>query len=237
MHSEAMELLRLFRAKSSVVQVRSHIELLPGGAGPGEPVSEDVRRMVVAAVLHLGSRSFSHFLNATERYLDILRYVTPDPAGRQVLLAVVYDYWRYSAQQRLVTVDKYVQYGILEGLDVVNWIFTSAESEMGGEEGDGWTDMENWEVLQMCLDKHVGRVEGLKRRLRQVEREDEAAKARKAADLLAKGETVGEVPEDGALPCSAAEECELTPTRRRSARSFQGCSGRPLISRHPHEQS
>ena len=62
---------------------------------------------------------------------------------------------------RLITVDKYLQYGILEGIDIVEWVF-SRERGVGesGDGGDGWTDGEKWEVLRMCLEKHVGRVIG-----------------------------------------------------------------------------
>ena len=91
---------------------------------------------------------------------------------------------------RLVTIDKYVQYGVLEGEDVVDWVF--ADDQKSGEEADGWTDGFKWEVLRMTLEKHVGRVTAVKRRVRAVEQEDETARARRAAEKLEQGEGVGE---------------------------------------------
>ena len=44
----------------------------------------------------------------------------------------------------------------------------------------------------MTLDKHVGRVGAVKRRVRDVEREDEVAKARRAAERIESGEGLGE---------------------------------------------
>lgn len=146
--------------------------------------------MASETLLHLGSRSFSHFLNATERYLDVLRYLTPDSPARRTLLDGVSSYWRQSSQMRLVTVDKYLQYGVLEGLDVVSWIFAEQGGGAGGDDGDGWTDGDKWEMLRMCLDKHVGKVAGARRRVRLVEKEDEAARARRAAEKLERGEGV-----------------------------------------------
>ena len=93
---------------------------------------------------------------------------------------------------RLVTVDKYLQYGVLEGLDVIDWVFADETRGAGGDDGDGWTDGNTWEMLRMCLDKHVGKVAGVKRRVRMVEKEDEAARARRAAEKLERGEGVGE---------------------------------------------
>jgi nuclear cap-binding protein subunit 1 len=89
-----------------------------------------------------------------------------------------------------VTIDKYIQYGVLEGSDVVEWIF--GPDEAVGEEADGWTDGFKWEVLRMTLEKSVGRVTAVRRRVRAVEREDEVARARKAAEKLERGEGVGE---------------------------------------------
>ena len=88
--------------------------------------------------------------------------------------------------------DKYIQYGILEGLDVVEWVFSKGSIGESGDGGDGWTDGEKWEVLRMCLEKHVGRVMGMRRRVRAVDREDEAARAKRAAEKLESGEGVGE---------------------------------------------
>lgn len=149
--------------------------------------------MAIETILQLGSRSFSHFLNATERYLDLLRFLTPDPASRQLLLSGVSSYWKSSQQMQLITIDKYVQYGVLEGLDIVDWVFSEGEGTGGGaDEADGWTDGHKWEILRMCLDKHSGRVAAVRRRLKAVERADEAARARRAADVLEKGGDVGE---------------------------------------------
>ena len=159
-------------------------------ATAGEPIPKEYTLMATETLLHLGSRSFSHFLNATERYLDLLRSITPDPESRQAILEAVANYWQRSSQLRLVTLDKYLQYGVLEGLDVVEWVF-SAETQPG-EEADGWTDGHQWEILRMVLDKHVGRVNAVKRRVKAVEKEDENARARKAAEKLEQGEGVGE---------------------------------------------
>ncbi len=52
------------------------------------------------------------------------------------------------------------------------------------------------EVLVMCLDKFVGRVVAVRKRVRAVEREDEAARARRAAERLERGEGVGDADAD-----------------------------------------
>ncbi|OCF55167.1 nuclear cap-binding protein subunit 1 [Kwoniella mangroviensis CBS 10435] len=192
LHTEAKELLQLFRSKTSPSDIRTHIENLPNSSsGNGESISEDIRKMVFETLLHLGSRSFSHFLNATERYLDLLRYLTSESSSRKLLLESVWTYWKYSHQMKLISIDKYLQYGILEGLDIVEYLFESADSDEV-EEGDGWTDGWKFEILKMTIEKHVGRTQSIKNRLKMIEREDEMARARRAAELLEKGGDVGE---------------------------------------------
>lgn len=193
LHAEATELLKMYRQKSSAEDVRVHLSTLPDAfSGPDEPMSPEVRLMAVETLLQLGARSFSHFLNATERYLDVLRFLTPDPSSRQILLKGVYHFWQSSPHMRLIVLDKYIQYGILEGLDVVDWVFSSTDEAGGANVADGWTDGWKWEVLRMCLDKHVGRVAAVRNRVKLVEKEDETARARRAAERLERGEGVGE---------------------------------------------
>ncbi|AFR93047.2 nuclear cap-binding protein subunit 1 [Cryptococcus neoformans C23] len=189
LHAEAAALLSQIRQKLPSTEIIKYItEMSNASSGPDEPLYPAIRQMAFETISHLGSRSFSHFLNATERYSDVLRFLTPDFASRRILLDAVNSYWRRSSEMRLVTLDKYLQYGILEGIDIIEWIFADDEAE--GEEGDGWTDGDKWEVLSMCLEKHLGRVKAISRRLKVIEREDEAARARKAGEQLERGEDV-----------------------------------------------
>lgn len=190
MHSEAVELLKLMRQKATAADLKSYLNGLPGSREEGsESLSPPIIQLATETLLKLGDRSFSHFLNATERYLEILRYLTSDYSSRRVVLEAVQSFWRRSGQMCLITVDKYLQYGVLEPLDVVDWVFAD-DTSSGDDSNDGWTDGSKWEMLRMTLDKVVGRVVGVRRRLRDVDRADEVARARRAAERLERGEGV-----------------------------------------------
>ena len=223
-HAEAVELHKLYRQKVPAKEVYAHLATLPNtSSGPGEPIPKAVALLATETLLHLGSRSFSHFLNATERYIDLLRDLTPDRQSRQIILEGIHEYWQRSGQMRLTTIDKYIQYGVLEGLDVVDWIFAEDDSKPG-EEADGWTDGFKWEVLRMTLDKAVGRVNSSKARFKLVEREDEAARARKAAEKLDRGEGVGEdedVETSGTCERAAASRARRNLTERNNVADYQ----------------
>ena len=223
MHAQAVELLKLLRDRAGTEQVKSYLDSLASDS------QESIRLMAAETILHLGSRSFSHFLNATERYLDTIRSLTPDPPSRRILLDAVSSYWRRSSQMRLVTVDKYIQYGILEGVDIVDWVFADEgglrRGSEGGEGGDGWTDGDSWEMLSMCLDKHVGRVVGVRNRIKAVDKEDESARARRAAEKLESGEGVGESedvePEGGSLTVGRGNKRLMKLVHRGQARAIE----------------
>ncbi|GMK55464.1 hypothetical protein CspeluHIS016_0205200 [Cutaneotrichosporon spelunceum] len=196
LHAEAVDLLRRMKNKALSHEVKNFITDLPDAMNPdGDSLLRaPIVKMVAETILKLGDRSFSHFLNATERYLEVLRFVTNDYASRRVVLDAIGSFWRRSSQMRLITIDKYLQYNILEPLDVVDWIFAA---QPGSDTvPDGWTDVDKWELLCMTLDKVVGRVVRERRRLRTVEKADEVARARRAAERLERGEGVGMEDED-----------------------------------------
>ncbi|BEI93243.1 uncharacterized protein CcaverHIS019_0508710 [Cutaneotrichosporon cavernicola] len=191
LHAEASDLLRRMKNKAPSHEVKNFITDLPDAMDQGGDslLRASIVKMVTETILKLGDRSFSHFLNATERYLDVLRFITNDYASRRVVLDAIVSFWRRSSQMRLITIDKYLQYSILEPLDVVDWVFAA---EAGSDTvPDGWTDVDKWEVLRMALDKIVGRVVRERRRLRAVDKADEVARARRAAERLERGEGVG----------------------------------------------
>lgn len=195
LHNEAVTLLRMMKQKAPSNEVKDYINDLPGARSDDDSLSAPVLQMVTETILKLGDRSFSHFLNATERYLEVLRYITSDYASRRAILDAIQSFWQRSSQMRLITVDKYLQYSILEPLDVVDWLFASDVS-LGDDTPDGWTDVDKWELLRMTLDKVVGRVVGVRRRLRAVDKADEVARARRAAERLEHGEGIGMDDED-----------------------------------------
>jgi nuclear cap-binding protein subunit 1 len=191
LHGPAVDLLRRMKNKAPSHEVKNFITDLPDAMDQGGQtlLQAPIVQMVAETVLKLGDRSFSHFLNATERYLEVLRFITGDAPSRRVVLDAIANFWRRSPQMRLITADKYLQYGVLEPLDVVDWVF--ADDASSDSVPDGWTDATKWELLRMTLDKVVGRVVRERRRLRAVDKADEVARARRAAERLERGEGVG----------------------------------------------
>jgi hypothetical protein len=61
-----------------------------------------VRRLVpsiaIQSLLHIGAHSLSHFLNAVERHLTVLRALPETPEAKEHVLELVANFWNRSHQ-------------------------------------------------------------------------------------------------------------------------------------------
>jgi nuclear cap-binding protein subunit 1 len=174
-HDAAQSVLDDLRARRDAGDVLAHVRALSAGLVEGglstEEADDALRSVSMQALLHVGARSFSHLLNALERYLPLLRAL----GGRAELLRATARFWRAHAQMVGVVADKLVQYQVVDPADVVAFVF---------EEGAG-IDAERWDLLRGALDKAHGRVARQRRLVAQLRKEDEesraAAKAKEGA--------------------------------------------------------
>lgn len=128
-----------------------------------------VRSIAIQSLLHIGARSFSHFLNAVERYLIVLRALTGPPETKGHVLELIANFWKRSHQMVGIVFDKLMQYQIVEPADVAGWVF--AHSSRGLD----------WDLLRSAVDKANGRVVVARRRVATLRKEDDDAHARAKA--------------------------------------------------------
>ncbi|GAA5880762.1 hypothetical protein JCM16303_004343 [Sporobolomyces ruberrimus] len=178
----ASSFLRLIRSKASVQdaeeELKSFQKSLESEHGMnGEEAERVTRDMAIQTVLNVGSRSFSHFLNALERYLVLLRNLTPSAAKKQDLLRAVSNFWRRNGQFHLIVLDKLLQYRLLEPSDVISWVFAP---QVDGEKRKTWADLDLWQTVGVVLRTLESRTEAGRGRLEGLKREEETREAEKA---------------------------------------------------------
>nr|ASF90199.1 hypothetical protein SPAR04796 [Bartheletia paradoxa] len=187
-HADAAALLLLLRQKATVDDVSIRITELRTSfveeSGMTDEEAEIISRdIAVQSILSIGSRSFSHFLNATERYLPLLRSLTPTPVGRLALLRSVSRFWKNNEQLITIVFDKLIQYRIVEPAEVIQWVFSPEEHisegtmDVDSVVSRDWSGGAGWDVLRMTLDKVNGRVLQVRDRLALARRDDEAQRA------------------------------------------------------------
>ncbi|KAF9643748.1 hypothetical protein BDM02DRAFT_3181735 [Thelephora ganbajun] len=173
-HDAAQSVLGLLRGRSKAEDVMSSLESLRNS------LADVLRSIAIQSLLHTGSRSFSHFLNAVERYLPLLRNLaaggisssggTPSLEARMDILTASARFWKRNRQMVGIVFDKLMQYQIVDPTDVASWTFGSG---LGNGKGPLKVDHRQWDLLKGALDKANGRVMIARRRVIALRKEDE----------------------------------------------------------------
>lgn len=186
-YETAQGLLDLLRGRNTAETVLEHVESLRNSSEVSETT---IRFITIQALLHIGSRSFSHLLNAIERYLPLLRAISGSSSGddgerktigstiaeaRMDILSATAAFWKSNTQMVGIVFDKLMQYQIVDPGDVVDWVFENRDKE--GVLGEGL----DWELLKAAVDKANGRVLIARRKVTSVKKDEEDKRAREKA--------------------------------------------------------
>ncbi|KAK7051321.1 Nuclear cap-binding protein subunit 1 [Paramarasmius palmivorus] len=195
-HDAAQSILNLFRGRAQAADVIAHLDTVKSNvenesSESGQVINPDtvMRSIAIQSLLHIGSRSFSHLLNAIERYLSLLRFIANGgtseapgagvPEAKTDILNAVATFWRYDSLMVTIVFDKLMQYQIVDPTDVVKWVFTHVGAGTDSELSTASTLMAfEWNLLKGALDKANGRVTIARRKLAALRKEDDETKAR-----------------------------------------------------------
>ena len=186
-YDAAQSVLGLLRGRAKAEDVMSHLESLKNTLETTDSdtnIDSVIRSIAVQSLLHIGSRSFSHFLNAIERYLPLLRNLasgsisttgTSSLEARTDILTAVSDFWGRGRHMIVIVFDKLMQYQIVDPTDVVSWAFTHAVERVVGSTHPSINALQ-WDIIKSALDKANGRVVIARKRVSTLRKEaDEKA--------------------------------------------------------------
>lgn len=182
-HDAADQLVNLLRGRAKPEEIIDHLESLKSHiseASEGEVNIDSVARsIIVQSLLHIGSRSFSHFLNAVERYLPVLRDIASGAEEKGDVLQAAEAFWRRNPLMVRIVFDKLMQYQIADPSDIIAWAFQPRD------EGEGEKvvriDTFRWEIVEGALDKANGRVVISKKKVTALRKEQDDHRARETA--------------------------------------------------------
>ncbi|KAI0346958.1 hypothetical protein BDW22DRAFT_476190 [Trametopsis cervina] len=215
-HDAAQSVLNLIRGRTKAEDVIVHLETLKNSLETTDNdmnIDSIVRSIAVQSLLHIGSRSFSHFLNAIERYLPLLRNLASGsltPTGgssldaRMDILTAVANFWKRSRHMVVIVFDKLMQYQIVDPTDTVAWAFTCGGKNASSPYPN--IDAQLWEIIKGALDKANGRVLIARRKVSALRKEEDE----KAALALASNGTSMEVDADTKPDVPEVESPALT---------------------------
>lgn len=178
--------------------VTSHLDTLTRSLEASEEgvnVDSVVRSIAVQSLLHIGSRSVSHLLNAIERYLPFLRHIASGSAGRSLdakmdVLNATAAFWARNRQMIGIVFDKLMQYQIINPNDIVEWTFANSERRDGRNLQS--LTVFGWDLAKAALDKANGRVMIARRKVLSLIKEDDDTRAREKAKEATSMEVDGE---------------------------------------------
>ncbi|EJD00881.1 uncharacterized protein FOMMEDRAFT_157996 [Fomitiporia mediterranea MF3/22] len=185
-HEPAEQLLNLLRGRAKAEDVNTHLDTLKSTVADlseGDVrVDAVVRSITVQALLHIGSRSFSHFLNAIERYLLLLRTLSSGAEAKQDILNAVAQFWQRNRQMVRIVFDKLMQYQIVDPSDVIAWAFSPhpQDEDTNVERIDTF----RWEIIENALDKANGRVMIARKKVTTLRKEEDDSRARSTYTAL-----------------------------------------------------
>lgn len=160
-----------------VESLRSSIENSEDGRGNTDST---LRSIAIQSLLHIGSRSFSHLLNAIERYLPLLRNFATGGRGNEAkydILSATASFWKYNRQLVGIVFDKLMQYQIVDPTDVVAWTFVYG-SALGCFPSPASLTGFEWELIRAALDKANGRVMIARKKVAALRKEDDDTRGR-----------------------------------------------------------
>jgi nuclear cap-binding protein subunit 1 len=179
--------LNLFRGRAKAEDVISNLDNLKISLETTEDavnIDSTVRSIAVQSLLHIGSRSFSHLLNAIERYLPLLRNLASGgvvgggghPEAKADILTASAAFWKRNRQMVSIVFDKLMQYQIVDPNDVVGWTFVNGA--IIGDRGPLSLSAFEWDLLKGALDKANGRVMIARRKVTALRKEEDDTRAR-----------------------------------------------------------
>ncbi|KAJ7666528.1 MIF4G like-domain-containing protein [Mycena rosella] len=203
-HDAALAVLNLFRGRAKAEDVISHLDTLKvtlETSDDGGVVNADllIRSIAIQSLLHIGSRSFSHLLNAIERYLPLLRNIASGGASsaggggnaeaKADILTASAAFWKHNRHMVAIVFDKLMQYQIVDPTDVVGWTFINRAEIRELSEATGPLSLSafEWDLLKGALDKANGRVMIARRKVMALRKEEDDTRARVKASGGADG--------------------------------------------------
>ncbi|KAA1070421.1 hypothetical protein PGT21_011973 [Puccinia graminis f. sp. tritici] len=176
-HLAALDVVQLLKHKEPVSRLLDYLTKMQERLmteGIQEPVQDVTREVAIQALLNVGSRSFSHFLNILERYLELLRNLTNSANARASLLQTVSKFWRKNGQFELIVIDKLLEYRVIDPIDSLRHSFETYKTSQ-------WGELQFWDGMKLTIEKVTKRVKASRTKLAKLKKDEEDQRDRQRA--------------------------------------------------------
>ncbi|KAJ3297509.1 Nuclear cap-binding protein subunit 1 [Borealophlyctis nickersoniae] len=114
------------------------------------------REAFIQCLMQHGSKSFSHILNAIERYTGLLRDFNTDDGGRSHTVQIIADFWSSNTQFLEIVLGKLMNYRVLDPRSILGWLLSQNVMDKH------FNRFFVWSALRATLNKVLFKVEQIK---------------------------------------------------------------------------
>ncbi|KAH9814154.1 MIF4G like-domain-containing protein [Melampsora americana] len=175
-HLASSDIVQLLKRKEPVSRLLEYlkkmVERLEGEEGMDEQEALSIQhQLTIEAILFVGSRSFSHFLNVLERYTELLRKMTESKESRRLTLKSVASFWKNNPQFELIVYEKLMEYRLIDPIDLIQHFFVIKENEE--EDGRKGRELRFWDGIRLSIGMVKSRVGIARVKVVRMKKEDE----------------------------------------------------------------
>lgn len=148
----AEEVLVALKARNDMDAINLILDKLPNNtmSETDSESSVDHMKFLVECLMMSGSKSFSHIMNVIERHIKLIKSITRLPEQKIQFIRHIAEFWRDNKQFFEITIDKLMNYGVLDSDAVCEWSIGMFDTEC-----DRWYI---WSILKNCVHKSNLRV-------------------------------------------------------------------------------
>ncbi|EGG06417.1 uncharacterized protein MELLADRAFT_77832 [Melampsora larici-populina 98AG31] len=174
--SDIVQLLKRKEPVSRLLEyLKKMVERFEGEEGMnGSEALSIQHQLTIEAILFVGSRSFSHFLNVLERYTELLKKMTESKESRRLTLKSVTRVWKNNPQFELIVYEKLMEYRLIDPIDLIQHFFDHEETgEEEEKNGKKRREIKFWDGIRLSIGMVKNRVGIARVRVNRMKKEDE----------------------------------------------------------------
>ncbi|KAG9136557.1 hypothetical protein Leryth_014406 [Lithospermum erythrorhizon] len=154
-HSLSVELKGMVKGRLSSKEIISWIDenVLPTHG------LDVTLRVVIQALLDIGSKSFTHLVTVLERYGQVISRLCNDQDKQVMLIDEVSYYWKNNTQMTAVAIDRMMGYRLISNLAIVRWVFSQSNANQFH------ISDRPWEILLNAVSKTYNRITDLRKEI------------------------------------------------------------------------
>ncbi|KAI9596951.1 MIF4G like-domain-containing protein [Syncephalis fuscata] len=185
----ANALLDKLRTRSELSEVRALLNEFVIGSGAedggedanGATVDEErqrlAREVLFQCVLLMGSKSFSHMMNITERCLPLLKEYSAESESKLQVIRIAEAFWFENTQFFGIIMDRFLIYRLVDPISVVQWLFDDKHMPH-------FDRFHYWVIMHRMLSKVVSKVQDTQKKLIQAREAHITNESRRMVDVM-----------------------------------------------------